>query len=383
MPADLGVRPAATKSRPAGRAPGAGGAPGAADVRGVPAPIAAALTRLQGDHGRYFPGATRVPAVSVLRVQRRRLSDVAEVELALGTSTVRIYVKHHRKAAADIERVREKAGLEFRMLGILQDRFRDVSGCAVARPIAFFPDLITVVTEAVEGANLHHLIKRQAAVWRPLADVEALRGHCRAAGAWLRRFQDATATGETASPPAGFILQHLRGDLEQCVGLGFADGLARELLAFVEDRLGRVARRAYPVVGQHPDFQPDNVLVAPGRVTGLDFTSFRHGSPYSDVARFVVSVEFFAKSPLYRRARMRGLAAAFLGGYGWRGGEDDTALLPHAVLHIVRAARMASAWPGPMRRLVAAGVIRFLTAWTREMLHRGEAWVPAEESARR
>jgi hypothetical protein len=347
-----------------------------ATADGVPAAIAEALARLTRDHREYFPEFRDAPRVTSVTVQRRRLSDVAAVRLAAGAATARIYVKHHRKETSDLERVREKAGREFRVLGVLQERFRETDGCAAARPIAFFPDLVTVVTDAIDGENLHHLITRQAPLWRSGRAVEALREHCRATGHWLRRFQEVTATGERAPLAVPFILEHVRGNLGRCVGLGLPAGLAERALVLVERHLERNAARTHEVVGQHPDFQPDNVLVAPGRVTGLDFTSFQHGSPFSDLARFAMSVEFFGKSPLYRPARLRHLVEAFMTGYGWRRGDGDAELLPYAVLHMVRTARLACAWPGPLQRVVSGRVMSFLARWTRDLLDHGDGWTP-------
>ena len=36
------------------------------------------------------------------------------------------------------------------------------------------------------------------------------------------------------------------------------------------------------MVGQHPDFHPQNILVVPKGITVLDFTSFRYGNRYYD-----------------------------------------------------------------------------------------------------
>jgi aminoglycoside phosphotransferase (APT) family kinase protein len=300
-----------------------------------------------------------------VRVQRRRLSDVARVELTFPTSTAAIYVKSHRKAGAPADRVRLKAAREFETLADLYPRFLDVPGCGVARPIAYFPEHMTVVTSEVQGQNFHVMLKRQAVLWRHRE--RALSTQCQAAGIWLRHFQRFTDQGRTKALPVDELLEEIRTDVSRCVDQGMPASAAEALLDHVRARAARATGCGVPVVGEHPDFQPDNILIADDGVTVIDFTSFQLGAPHSDVARFLASVMFLAKSPLYPWSRMQRLATAFLRGYGWEPEKSGDALTLYLTAFMARAAATVAAWPhrGPVKRAILARTMSFMSTWAR------------------
>lgn len=336
-----------------------------------------ALRRLTTEPARYFPDAAGVPRVLTMTLQRRRLSEIARVEMALGSSTASIYIKVHRNPNAPPSRVQRKARLEFDTLRHLHERFGAVPGCAVVRPIAFFPEHLAVVTEAVAGENLHQLVKRHAPMWGGRAGQVIAGEHCRRAGVWLRHFQSITDQGRLELLPFGLLLGWIEADVALCVKLGLPASDGEGLVDAARARISALRDRRFPVVGQHPDFQPDNVLVSPSGVTVLDFTSFQHGGPFSDIARFAASLEFLGKSPFYPRARLRTLAAAFLRGYGEGFADAKPAMVLSLIHHMVRAARTVGSWPRPplVKQLVERQTMRFLAGWARELTRAGDAFI--------
>ena len=330
-----------------------------------------------------------------MTLQQRRLSEIARVDVALGPSTTSIYVKVHRNPNAPPARVYRKARLEYDTLRHLHERFGGVPGCAVVRPIAFLPEYLAVVTEAVAGDNLHRLIKRRAAVWGGPAGQATAVEHCRMAGVWLRHFRTITDQGRQEPLPLRQLLEWIEGDVALCVKLGLPASDGAGLVDCARARADLLRDRPFPVVGQHPDFQPDNVLVSPGGVTVLDFTSFQYGAPFSDVGRFVASLEFLAKSPFYPRRRLRALAAAFQRGQSEGAAVPKPALVLYLIHHMVRAARTVGSWPRPplVKRAVERQTMRFLAGWWRELSSAGDAFIdvieaqhpspPRELSARR
>jgi aminoglycoside phosphotransferase (APT) family kinase protein len=318
-----------------------------------------------------------------MSIARRRLSEIARVEVALGRSATTIYVKAHRNPNAPPARLHRKARLEFDTLSHLYERFGPVPGCAVVRPIAFLPDYLAVVTEAGTGENLHRLVKKCAVVWGSRAAMASAMAHCRGAGVWLRHFQTITDQGRQEPLPLGQWLEWIEADVALCVKLGLSTSDGAGLVDSARARIAALADRRFAVVGQHPDYQPDNVLVSPRGVTVLDFTSFQYGSPISDVARFVASLDFLGKSPLFPRRRLRVLAAAFLGGIG----EDTTAIRPALVLslihHMVRAARTVASWPRSplLKGVVERQTMRFLAGWQRELATAGDAFIDVIRAA--
>jgi hypothetical protein len=331
--------------------------------------IAGIVDRLLAEWPRYFPGATVRPEVSTVTLRTRRLSDIARVELALSGSRLGLYVKAHKKPTSPAERVRHKAGLEFEMLCRLYEGFRGISGSTVVRPVAFFPEEMVVVTEEGTGENLHTLIQRRGRPWSGPAARDRLVASCRAVGHWLGHFQRLTTEPRQAPLPVAQLRAEIAADVEACVGMGLPEAAAQRLLRHVDRDLDAVASREFPVVGEHPDFQPDNILCAPGQVTVLDFTSFRLGSQWSDPGRFLATVAFLGKHPLYRRPLLRRLNRAFLDGYGWGPRPLEPALAVYLVRYMVQAVRTAGTWPLPRfrKRLVAWRAAAFLAAWSRRL----------------
>ncbi|MBZ0168810.1 MAG: phosphotransferase [Kofleriaceae bacterium] len=345
------------------------------DVQGV----SAVLRQLTTRYALYFPDARMSPTISSVTVTSRRHCDLAWVELKFDGAAARICVKFpkdpKKRPHTHLERVGQDPSVEFETLSYLHERFRRVPGCAVVRPIALFPEEMAVVTEVAEGNNLHDLIKRKAGPWCGGSEVEALKAHCLASGVWLRHFQEFTAQQRQAALPMSKILEQVTADLEVCVQMGLPRAVAFSLLTLCEEQLRTVEGRKVPVVGEHPDFQPDNILLSPAGVTVLDFTNFQYGSAYNDVGRFLASLDFLRKNPLYSRERIHTLKAAFLEGYGWSRNEMDAGLTAYLIRYMVQATRTARKWsyPNPVKRLLERWAIGCLSAWCRRAMRMGDA----------
>ena len=332
------------------------------------------LESLTRDYRLYFPEKTTSPEVVSVKFLPRRLSDIARAELSFGGATTTLYMKMHKKPGSPEARVRAKARLEFDTLRDLHDKFRTESGYSVVRPIAFFADDVTVVTEAGQGDNLYGLIKRDGVRWSSRPATERLASQCRAAGAWLRRFQDLTRRPGQGPLPAEHLLTYLERDIRSCVAIGLSPAVAEGVDRLVRARLHDLERSTYPIVGVHPDFQPDNVLLSSSGITVLDFTSFHHGPPQSDVARFLASLAFFPKSPAYAEARMRGLMRAFLTGYGRSAADLNPALTVYMPCFVLTAAATVGSWrrPWPVKPLMQHQTVRYLTRWCQTIVRQGE-----------
>lgn len=342
----------------------------AKDVQGV----SAVLRQLTTRYAFYFPDARSSPTISSVVVASRRHCDLVWAELKFDGSTIRICVKFpkdpKKRSASPLERVGQNPRVEFETLSYLHEKFLEVPGCAVVRPIALFPEEMAVVTEAAEGDNLHDLIKGMAGLWPASAEIENLKAHCRACGVWLRHFQEMTTQQRRAALPVSRIVEQVSADLEICVQMGLPRFVSVRLLAVCEEQLRTIEDREVPVVGEHPDFQPDNILLSPDGVTVLDFTNFQYGSAYNDVARFLASLDFLCKNPLYSRKNVHLLKTAFLDGYGWRPSELDAALTAYLICYMAKATRTAKKWsyPKPVKRLLERQAVGYLSSWCRRAM---------------
>jgi aminoglycoside phosphotransferase (APT) family kinase protein len=331
--------------------------------------VAQVLAQLIEEWPRYFPGASAAPRVVSVHYAPRRLSDIARAELATGAARVALYIKVHKHHVSTPERVKQKARLEFETLQHLHAAMTAVPGGGVPRPIAFFPEEMAVVTEEVRGQNLYQLLKRTLRPYAGLADRRAVEAHCAASGLWLRQFQAITRRDTRRSLREAGVLAHLVKDLDVCVSMGLARRHSLRLVRFCEDRLGPLDGQAFPMVGAHPDFQPDNVVASEDGVSVLDFTSFGYGLPWGDVGRFVATIECLAKHPLYDRRKIGAFRVAFLRGYGVQGPEADVVLL-YVVRFVVKAVGAVATWPGPslVRWLRERQAIAFLSAWSHRLV---------------
>jgi hypothetical protein len=334
----------------------------------LPPEIESALGELCRDAARYFPEHGAPPEIGAVALTRRPLSDLARIDLRFPDAHIVVYAKVHRKAGGLADRVRHKAGVEFETLCFLHERFRSVPGCTVVRPIAFFPDEATVVTEAAVGENFHRLIKANAVAWRSQAQHDRLTQACRACGIWLHHFQRLTDQARGGRLRVADGIERVGADLKVCLDMGLSAADAARLLDFCETQLRRAEACEFPVVGVHPDFQPDNILIAPGTVTVLDFTSFQHGGPYSDAARFVATLEAFRKNPLYGRGISR-LMTSFLEGYGPPSEAMRPLFIFYVMRHLIRITGSVRAWrhPCPLNRLLERRAVAFLAGWQRRL----------------
>lgn len=262
----------------------------------------------------YFPGVQEPPRIISTSIEHRRLSDLARVRLQLDSGSTEIYVKFHKHPHSPDERVRAKAQLEYETLTWLSKAFASVPGCAVVCPIAYFSECKAVVTKKAEGLSLYTWLNRPLHM---LLGLDRRKGEawCYQAGYWLRKFQELTARHEKERFESGHFWGEVESILQRCDTLGFSRLLRERIGAWLRAELDQLGEPEVEVVGQHPDFHPQNILVVPQRLTVIDFTSFRYGDRYHDIASFLTFLDSRLKHPCYRRVQIDRLRSHFLQGY--------------------------------------------------------------------
>jgi colanic acid/amylovoran biosynthesis glycosyltransferase len=257
--------------------------------------------------------------VSLRRLHQRPDSTVAEVSvLDPGGGDPKAWVvKIHRELHAAERTAAERATVEFETLRLLEDGRH-----GGAAPIPPAPPAVALVAE--EGALILGRVPavpldERIRAWRRRGTrvlEQRLLPSARAAGLWLRWFQDLTRPAVTGCCEE--IVAHVRER-------------ALEDLAFAEARLSRsVAERTRAMlescdpasvgagrvpVGHHCDFWPGNVLEIDSHISVIDFEGFRPGLAYQDAGRFMVHLDLALARPWLAGSRER-VRAAFLAGYG-------------------------------------------------------------------
>jgi Ser/Thr protein kinase RdoA (MazF antagonist) len=267
-------------------------------------------------------------------MEHRRLSDLARVGFEVNGKSREIYIKFHKHPSSPEERVRMKAQLEYQTLQCLSRAFAAIPGYSVVCPLAYFPEYKAVVTEKAEGTSLYIWLNRP--VHMLLGPGRArLEQWCYQAGFWLRKFQELTAQRDKERFASGHFWEEVATLLQRCNTLGFSPLFRERVGNWFMAELSRLGEPEIEVVGQHPDFHPQNILVTPTGITVLDFTSFRHGNRYYDLACFLTFLASRLKHPCFRVAPIERLQAHFLQGYHVLA-LDDPLLRLHWVKEMLR-----------------------------------------------
>ncbi len=276
--------------------------------------LSAVLSTMTHRYEVYFPGVRTPPRILSTSMEHRHLSDVARVRFQLARGSTEIYIKFHKHPSSPDERVRRKAKLEYETLKWLFEAFASVPGCSVVRPIAYFSEYKAVVTEKAEGVSLYAWLNRP---FHTLLGSrrKSVEEWCYQAGYWLRKFQELTAKCEKEKFESDAIRGEIESILQRCETLGFSHFFRQQVGTWLRSELDLLDEPAVEVVGQHPDFHPQNILVTPTDITVLDFTSFRYGNRYYDLACFLTFLDSRLKHPFFRPAQVDHLRASFLRGY--------------------------------------------------------------------
>lgn len=290
--------------------------------------LADVLSTISRHYEVYFPGVQRPPQIISTSIEHRRLSDLARVKLRLDERSTEIYIKFHKHPHSPDERVRAKAQLEYETLKWLSEAFESVPGCAVVSPIAYLSVYKAVITQKAEGVSLYTRLNR------PLhalfgAGRKGMETWCYQAGCWLRKFQELTAKPEKERFESGRFWEEIESLLQRCGTLGFSRRFRERIGTWLRSELDRLGEPEVELVGQHPDFHPQNILVSPKGITVLDFTSFRYGNRYHDVACFLTFLTSRLKHPCFRTTQIERLQANFLRGYRMLALEDPLLRLYH------------------------------------------------------
>jgi len=164
---------------------------------------------------------------------------------------------------------------------------------------AEYPETNALLLEWVPARHLEQVLVRAAV--SPRRHWEAVRG----AGAWLQRFH---ALAEPAPAPfeAARYASQLEGRLRTAPAAAARmdrDPLWRSARARLDAGLARLQGRAVPTTVTHGDFTSTNLLIGPGRVTGIDLWGERRAPVADDLARMFVYLAMGDVLPLDGRLR--------------------------------------------------------------------------------
>jgi aminoglycoside phosphotransferase (APT) family kinase protein len=254
-------------------------------------------------------------ALGVRRVHERHDAFVAEVTITDGITKRDVIVRQPRAEEGQPPPV-ERARAEFEVLSMLRGAMvseqLDATGriiCSVPRLLMFDEPNHALVTERADGKSLAGIMAEART-----RGVARLATALRRAGTWLRVMQSHTKAGDDARHVLTAVVVLALDDLELAAAgnraIGRRHEAIRERLRALEARL---AERPLPLVGHHGDYAPDNIFIGERRVDVIDFSNYREGLPFEDVAQLLVHLELCSFT---LRRHLPKLRRALLDGYG-------------------------------------------------------------------
>jgi len=336
--------------------------------------LAEAVRRLETGGVRYFDGPV---TIEPLGVESRPFSLVLRVRVSGRNARGGAFVKAYTlKNASDEHRrfIEERIGRDYAVSEQVHTLMRATPGLGAVRPIAWFPDLLVLVTDEVPGRTLAAVVSRRARWWPredALGDLESILERV---GQWIATYQRL----QTPHASAGvFSLDAMREYLEVRLNrltsdprFGFTRAESLRVLAYFDAVAERVARPELETVPIHADLAPANILIEAGQVTVIDFAMAAHGGRLHDISRLHAQLDLFAAKPTFLRQVIDRLQNALLSGFeaGLTADRPLFALftLQHVVCHLISLAEIRESFPASAySRYLHARHRRWLRATTR------------------
>jgi hypothetical protein len=221
-------------------------------VDGEFAPVVGrACERLLALASRYLPVGGPVHA-EVLRSERRRQSTIHVIGLRSPGGARRFYLKTLNPNGVPWSDLAERVRTEYALLEELSTRLARHSHLGVVTPVACFPEDLSFMTEEFSGEKLDHVLARSTRlVGVPRRDPAAEL--CEAAGEWLRRFQELTASTGPARHDLADLLAYCEERLRHVLAAGrgaLEPYRARAIMRHLEHLGGEVAEAHLELTGR-------------------------------------------------------------------------------------------------------------------------------------
>ena len=257
-------------------------------------------------------------AVQILNTNRNIARTLFHVRLELDSREREIFVKVFDDPRKTLEKRIALAEVENRFHQDAERRFSTVRCLGVPPLLGPFLGQPVVVVEKVKGILLSDLLGH--AVWKSAfnADDSKVGSALERVGEWLRVFHDEqNSVLRPVTPEA--VLEMVLREFDRLPAPPYDARLRSKVEKFCSRSLEQTTVRELPVVPQHGDFLPHNIIVDGDKVFGLDFNATRLDAGVEDLSNFVAYLELFRKLPICSRRAVERWQASFLGGYGQSG----------------------------------------------------------------
>ena len=244
--------------------------------------FAAILEHLQTDSQQYF--GTPWARCDVLATHDRPYSSVVRLVAHTPEGDRTLYAKTFKPrndTPPELERQRQYLSTEYERTRLATQAFASMPHLGVPRLIAWFPDLMAIVTEEAQGIGFDGILKRLA-LTRTRGARETAMTALQRVGEWLRVFQSRIPADPLQRKDHR---RYLERRLQALTRLGaIAQDDSDRLLASFDDQWARISYEELNPVATHADLCPANILVARDRVTVIDLAASLDRAKYLDVA---------------------------------------------------------------------------------------------------
>ena len=215
------------------------------------------------------------------------------------------------------------------------------------RPIACFPEELTIVTGEAVGPMLSEVLARRAVGWPRPSVVRELSQLLYRVGAWLKAAQAALPEDRPLDREAMRTYLDKRFTDLEAPGVIRLTTSGRDAIARYRDRLLRDASaEGLRPVWIHADFCPENIITRGGDITVLDFMMAKTGTIYHDLAHLFMHLEAMQVKPWFRPAVVARLQRDLMAGFEPGLTVEPAALRPDAA----PACRLSPPDPSGSRR---------------------------------
>ena len=170
----------------------------------------------------------------------------------------------------------------------------------VPRPIDYFAELNTILTEKAEGMKLGNLLVKPYSMFSFCKNTqthELLMTRC---GNCLKVIHDVNAISKTCFVPDE-LQNKINAHIDYLTNKKVLSRKTKERISeVVVNTLNKTRNLKFPLVRQHGDYGIGNILISGEKITVIDFTFSCEDLIYNDISHFLMDIEMF----YYRHPRM-------------------------------------------------------------------------------
>lgn len=270
-----------------------------------------------------------------------------------------LYAKIFRPSQHNLQQQQkylDRLQTEFEVAAHLHERLRGEQGVGIVRPLAYYADLLALVTEEAPGENLADIISAACKRWALRNTLHQAVLHCHRAGKALAAMQIATEQPERVE--ASEILEYIDVRLQRLrasATVPFSEADYKRVYNFLDHALQQVPRAQLAQCGCHGDYAPFNLLADKTRVTVLDFSMYKIGSCYNDVTYFYHRLQSYLHKPTFNPAAIRTVQSAFLEGYNQTLGRERDPIENDLMFRVLWMKHVINNYSALMRNRVGGG----------------------------